>query len=338
MDQPQQNRGPVREVEGPPPPLPDDVTGDELEKSVLIELRVLRPETGKVVARHLVMAGRVLEDDPELAWRHAVAARARAARLASVREAVGLAAYATGRYSEALSELRTVRRLTGSNVHLPVMADCERGLGRPERALELAVSNEAKQLDFDSQVEMLIVAAGARADMGQLDAAVVTLQVPELKSNRTGTWLARLRSAYADALTAVGRTDEAEEWLQRALAADVDGEAGIADRLAEDEGLFVEDLELDEDDLDDETDEDDEEDDAVTVAVTDGAYSEDDEDEDDEHVDEDDADVDPDDDEPADASGTPAPRAPVPATTGLFQEAPLPPSQEDDEADEDDDA
>ena len=44
----------------------------------------------------------------------------------------------TGRYAEALRELRTVRRLSGSSEHLPIMADCERGLGRPERALALA--------------------------------------------------------------------------------------------------------------------------------------------------------------------------------------------------------
>jgi tetratricopeptide (TPR) repeat protein len=174
----------------------------------------------------------------------------RAARLAAVREAVGLTAYATGRYAEALSELRTVRRLTGSNVHLPVMADCERGLGRPERALALATSPEAGRLDHDGQVEMLIVAAGARADLGQHDAAVITLQVPELTSRARGTWLARLRSAYADALASVGRAQEAQDWLVRALDADVDGEAGIAQRLAEDEdGIVLEDL----DDLEEES-------------------------------------------------------------------------------------
>ena len=79
-----------------------------------------------------------------------------------------------------------------------IVADCERGMGRPERALELTVSDEARRLDFDGQVEMLIVAAGARTDLGQLDAAVVTLQVPELTSKTKATWLARLRSAYAD--------------------------------------------------------------------------------------------------------------------------------------------
>ncbi|MFN0280913.1 MAG: hypothetical protein ACKVZ6_02960 [Kineosporiaceae bacterium] len=222
--------------------MPDDVTGAELDRSVRAELSALRPETGREVARHLVMTGRLLDEDPETAWRHAVVARDKAARLASVREAVGLAAYSTGRYAEALAELRTVRRLTGSNVHLPVMADCERGLGRPERALALAVSPEAHRLDLEGQVEMLIVAAGARSDLGQDEAAVVTLQVPELKARTQATWLARLRSAYSDALAAVGRADEAAHWMQRALDADVDGEAGIAERLADDDGLVFDDL------------------------------------------------------------------------------------------------
>lgn len=218
------------------------MTGSELDKTVLRELSVLRPDAVTYVSRHLVMVAELLDDDAETAYRHAVAARSRAARLSVVREAVGLAAYASGRYAEALAELRTVRRLTGSNVHLPTMADCERGLGRPERALALAVSEEARQLDLDGQVEMLIVAAGARSDLGQHDAAVVTLQVPELHKNVRATWMARLRSAYSDALAAVGRTDEARDWLQRALEADVDGDAGIADRLAEQEGLYFDDL------------------------------------------------------------------------------------------------
>jgi tetratricopeptide (TPR) repeat protein len=214
---------------------------------VRAELAGLHGAAAKEVSRHLVVAGRLLDDDPEAAYRHAVAARERASRVPSVREAVGLAAYATGRYADALAELRTVRRLTGSPEHLPVMADCERGLGRPERALELARSDEAKQLDPARRVELLIVAAGARADLGEPEAAVVTLQVPQLRSTAREPWVARLRSAYADALAAVGRSDEAREWLERAAEVDVDGDTGAADRLAELDGEIL--LDLEEDDL-----------------------------------------------------------------------------------------
>ncbi|MDQ1287838.1 MAG: hypothetical protein QG622_1403 [Actinomycetota bacterium] len=223
------------------------MTGTELDTSVRSELATLHPAVAKEVAQRLVLVGRLLDEDPETAYLHAAAARERAARAPGVREAVGLAAYRTGRYAEALAELRTVRRLTGSNDHLPVMADCERGLGRPERALEMLRSPEARGLDVAGRAELLIVAAGARADMGELEAAVITLQVPELTSTLREPWIARLRSAYADALFGAGRDEEARLWLERAAEADEDGETSAAERLAELDGvIFLDDDELDE--------------------------------------------------------------------------------------------
>jgi tetratricopeptide (TPR) repeat protein len=191
------------------------------------------------------MVGRLIDEDPEAAWQHALAARGRAARIGDVREAAGLAAYRAGHYAEALAELRTARRLTGSDEHLPVIADCERALGRPERALTIAASPEVQRLDLEHRVEMLIVEAGARADLGQPDAAVVTLQVGLLDSKARAPWLARLRSAYADALAAVGRDAEARHWLERAADADPDDVTGVQERLAELDGILVTDLEDD---------------------------------------------------------------------------------------------
>lgn len=222
------------------------MTGAELDKSVRAELTGLRPGHAKEVAQRLVLAGELLDDDPETAYLHAAAARERAARVASVREAVGLAAYRTGRYAEALAELRTARRLTGSNDHLPILADCERGLGRPERALEMLRSEEARRLDPAGRVEMLIVASGARADLGEHEAAVIMLRVPELRSTSGEPWVARLRSAYADALAAVGRDAEAREWLERAAEVDEEGLTGAAERLAELDGVVFLDDEYEE--------------------------------------------------------------------------------------------
>jgi tetratricopeptide (TPR) repeat protein len=227
------------------PAIPDDVTGSELDRDVRMALSGLSSFTAKEVARHLVMIGRLIDDDPEAAWQHALAARARAARIGVVREAAGLAAYRAGHYAEALAELRTARRLTGSDEHLPVMADCERALGRSERALAMAAAPELGRLAVEQRVEMLIVEAGARADLGQLDAAVITLQVGLLDSRAGAPWVARLRSAYADALAAVGRADEARHWLERAAEADPDDQTGVGERLAELDGLFLEDLEED---------------------------------------------------------------------------------------------
>jgi hypothetical protein len=211
------------------------------------ELSGLTADNAKTVARHLVMAARLLDDDPEQALQHALAARGRAARIGVVREAVGLASYRSGRYADALAELRTARRLTGSNEHLPVLADCERGLGRPERALDLAASPEARTLDVAGRAEILIVAAGARTDLGQPEAAVALLAVPELERRKAAPWLARLRSAYADALEAVGRVEEAQRWQVLAGAADVDGTAGIRELPFHEDVV----IDLDEDDASD---------------------------------------------------------------------------------------
>lgn len=220
-----------RNGEQPDPAIPDAVSAADLDRVVRAELRILSKELAEDVGRHLAAVAYFIDDDPERAWRHAAAARRRAARLGVVRETAGLAAYRSGRYTDALSELRTARRLTGSSQHLPVMADAERGLGRPQRALDLAHSAEAKALDAAARLELLIVEAGARQDLGQDEAAVVTLQIRELDSAARTAPVARLRHAYATALVRVGRTDEADEWFVKARHADRDGTAllGVAD-------------------------------------------------------------------------------------------------------------
>ncbi|GAA0345320.1 hypothetical protein NE235_19145 [Actinoallomurus spadix] len=190
------------------------------------------------------MAGRLIDEDPELAYQHALAARGRAARVGIVREACGLAAYHAGLWSVALSELRAARRLTGQEAYLAIMADAERGLGRPERALDLAKSDEARRLPQAEAIEMRIVESGARRDLGQPGAAVLALQVPELKDDRWRPWSARLFYAYADALAAADREDEAVDWFARASAADRDGETDAAERYAELEGLDIIDTEF----------------------------------------------------------------------------------------------
>ncbi|MFI0446477.1 hypothetical protein [Actinomadura sp. 6N118] len=193
------------------------------------------------------MAGRLAEEDPEAAYKHAREARRLASRVGLVREAAGLAAYRAGEWAEALAELRAARRLsTGDDAYLPVMADCERGLGRPERALDLVKSPDAKKLDQAGRIELRIVESGARRDLGQPEAAVVTLQIPELKDRRLRPWSARLFYAYADALAEADRTEEASDWFARAAAADRDDETDAAERYAEIEGLDIFDTEDDE--------------------------------------------------------------------------------------------
>ncbi|MCR6489990.1 tetratricopeptide repeat protein [Amycolatopsis sp. OK19-0408] len=150
-----------------------------------------------------------------------------------VREALGLVAYHAGNWSEALSELRAVRRMTRSDDHIAIIADAERALGRPERALDLAKEADKTSLSKAVQVELAIVAAGARRDLGQLDAAVVSLQGDDLKAGKRDPWSARLFYAYADNLVAAGRQDEAVQWFLNAADADADDETDAAERAAE---------------------------------------------------------------------------------------------------------
>ncbi|AZQ75422.1 hypothetical protein EKH77_06950 [Streptomyces luteoverticillatus] len=227
-------------------PIPEDVTGDEIDADVRQELMSLPKTLAEDVARNLVMVANLLDEEPEQAYAYSRVALRLASRVAAVREAAGFASYATGKYSEALAEFRAARRMTGSVELWPIMADCERGLGRPERALAMAGEPEVQKLDKAGQVEMRLVAAGARKDMGQAEAAVVTLQSPELASNAVQPWTARLRYAYADALLEVGRETEAREWFAKALEADQGGTTNASDRLAELDGVeFTDALEED---------------------------------------------------------------------------------------------
>ncbi|WP_199566614.1 tetratricopeptide repeat protein [Streptomyces triticagri] len=218
-------------------PIPDDVTGEEIDKDVRQELQSLPKGLAEDVARNLVMVAKLIDEDPEQAYGYSKVALRLASRVAAVREAAGFAAYTNQKYSEALAEFRAARRMTGSAELWPVMADCERGLGRPEKALDMAGAPEVQRLDKAGQVEMRLVAAGARRDMDQLDAAIVTLQSPELAANSVQPWTARLRYAYADALQAAGREEEAREWFAKTLEADRDGATDASDRLAELDGV-----------------------------------------------------------------------------------------------------
>ncbi len=187
----------------------------------------------EAVARHLVAAGDLLDANPERALEHARAARARAARVAVVREAVGFAAYRAGEWAEALSELRAARRMSGDPRGLPVMADCERALGRPQQAIRLLRDHDVSKLDAETYAELLIVVAGARRDLGQLDAALTVLAKGGLDRDRPGPGSIRLWYAYADAVAAADRRQEAAQWFAAAAALDVTGETDAAERAAE---------------------------------------------------------------------------------------------------------
>ncbi len=206
-------------------------------------LRGLDPRNADTVARHLVAAGGLLDEEPELALEHARAARDRASRIAAVREAVGVAAYLAGDFAEAARELRAYARISGDESYRAVLADCERGLGRPENAIRLVNEALAAGPEEEELVELRLVEAGARQDLGELPAAALVLEAA-LGGRPTPAGLGhpdlgqlRLAMAYADLLADRGEEELAMEWYVAIAAADPDDLTGVSEVFSEDEDL-----------------------------------------------------------------------------------------------------
>lgn len=197
------------------PEIPEDVEPSDLDRVARTQLKTLSKENADEVARHLAMAARLIVDDPGLAHRHAVSAARRAGRIALVRETLAITAYSTGNFALALRELRTYRRISGRDDQLPMMVDSERGLGRPERALELGRSVPRASLPIEVQVELAIAMSGARIDLGQTDAALTELQIPQLDPDKAFSYSPALFDAYAAVLDELGRDADAELWWER---------------------------------------------------------------------------------------------------------------------------
>ncbi|RII89518.1 hypothetical protein DZF95_14380 [Clavibacter michiganensis] len=207
------------------PEIPEDVKPGDLDRIARNELKTLSKDNAEGVAQHLVMAARLIEEDPELAHRHATSAARRAGRIAVVRESLAITAYAVGDYALALRELRTYRRISGKNDQLALMVDSERGQGRPDKALELGRSVPKETLPAAEQVALAIAMSGARLDLGQTEAALDELSIAQLNRDVAYSYSADLFHAYAEVLEELGRSDEADAWRQRADTA----EAAFAD-------------------------------------------------------------------------------------------------------------
>lgn len=225
------------------PPIPDDVQPKDLDRVARTQLKTLSKENADEVARHLAMAARVLDEDPELAHRHATSAARRAGRIAVVRESLAITAYSTGDYALALRELRTYRRISGRDDQVPMMVDSERGLGRPDRALELGRSVPRAALPIDVRVELAIAMSGARLDQGHPDLALAELEILTIDPDRAFSWSPALFDAYATVLEEVGRLEEAHTWFERA------DRARAALGAADDDSVEV--VEIIEEELDD---------------------------------------------------------------------------------------
>jgi tetratricopeptide (TPR) repeat protein len=212
--------------------VPEEITGKELPPEIKAELRTLPEGLARFVSRHLVTAGEFIDDDPELALKHAQAANvAAASRLAVIREAVGVAAYRCQEYKLALSELRTARRISGRPDCLALIADCERALGRPEKAVDVLNEKDLSKMERPDYHELMLVVTGARQDLGQKDAGLALAKIPEFNSGKPAESVARLRFVYAKTLFDLDRKDEAKSWFKKTLELDPDDFTGVKEYL-----------------------------------------------------------------------------------------------------------
>ena len=237
----------------PEPALPDEVTGKELDREVRAQLRTLSKENAADVARHMVMVWELLEDDIEAAQAHAETVVRRASRVPAAREALGIVFYRQGEWSKALGEFRTARRLSGSDHLIPFMVDCERALGRLDKALDLALSARKDSLSAADQVELAVVVSGIRRDQAQYPLANSELGALVRRTKPSNSWAARLFYAYADSFLDLDDEASAREWFSRALSADADLLTDAAERLEELDGVAV--FDAQDDEVDDDSDE-----------------------------------------------------------------------------------
>lgn len=184
------------------------------------------------------MAARLIDEDPQLAHEHALVASRRAGRVAVVRETLAITAYGIGDFALALRELRTYRRISGKDDMIALIVDSERGVGRPDRALEEGRAVDRSALSPDVRVALAIAMSGARLDRGETELALGELEIPELDPDRAFEWSPALFSARAAVLEDLGRTEEAAFWTQRAeVAASALGLDGEFDEIVVEDSL-----------------------------------------------------------------------------------------------------
>ncbi|HIW90274.1 MAG TPA: hypothetical protein H9870_01190 [Candidatus Corynebacterium avicola] len=215
------------------PEIPSDVNPKELDPGVRQELRSLSKDNADKVAGHLIMAASLMDTDSDKALAHARAAKDRGGRVSITRETLGIAAYHAGQWKEALSELRAARRMSGGPGMLAVMADCERGLGKPAKAVELGQGPEAEELDAEGRAELAIVVAGAHHDLNDYAAALETLRPESESTDLPPVTALRVTYAFADALLATGDIDQARQWFTRAKEMDTEKVLDTDERLRE---------------------------------------------------------------------------------------------------------
>lgn len=191
------------------PVMPKGLEWSMLSKDERERLRGLSKEHAENIGLHILAAYTLEADDPQAALAHAKWAAKQASRVDIARETLAMVAYRQGDYKLALREFQTAFRMNGYLDYLPFMADCERGLDKPKKAVEIALSDNAKQLTGEAKAEMFLVYAGALNDMGMVDQAIEVVSKLVHAKGLAGEY--RMRAAQAEQyfLSEAGRDDEA---------------------------------------------------------------------------------------------------------------------------------
>ena len=174
-------------------------------------LRGLSKEHAENIGLHVLAAYTLEQDDPKAALAHAVWVARQASRVDFARETLAFIAYRQGDWKLALREFRTAYRMNGYADYLPFIADCERGLGNPKKAIEIALSDDAKRLQGESKAELFLVYAGALADLEQWDTAINVVHQLGRSKGLEGPYRMRAIQAEQFFLEGAGRHDEAAE-------------------------------------------------------------------------------------------------------------------------------
>ena len=205
-----------------------------LPREVAHELnRTARPGKAPQAIARLERAVELLErGDTRGAVAEAQKAKELASRSPAVREVLGMALYGQRRWREALSELQAFRRLSGRADQNHLIADAERGIGRPERAVPLAEEAlAARGVSIEARAEAVIVAASALADMGRYDQALALLRRVKTRDEVARPEVIRVWYVLADILEKAGRRDEAVREFRKIVRHDPSA-YDVAERLA----------------------------------------------------------------------------------------------------------
>lgn len=191
------------------PKMPKGIEWSMLSTDDRERLRGLSKEHAENIGLHILAAYTLEERDPELALEHAKWVAHQASRIDFARETLAFVAYRQGDYKLALREFRTAFRMNGFLDYLPFIADCERGMGEPKKAIETAMSDDAKYLRGESKAEMFLVYAGALGDLELWDKAIEIVHTLGRSKGLAGEYRMRAVQAEQYFLERAGRSDEA---------------------------------------------------------------------------------------------------------------------------------